>query len=399
MSDQKKNNKVNRREFLKNTALAGAAMGISATSMAGTRRCCQSQLLDPAQFNSNISSFIAAPKNKYSMPGLFPGVVTEVHHPGATEGRNVKADIASSMLDKGMLNLTGAASVAEAWKLFIQPGDTVGIKINPLGGKNLPNSHCLIDAIIANLVAIGVPKKDIIIWDRFEDQMINTGYTSERFPGIECIGMSYVVKENGKEVWKGDDRLDKEVFYEFDLDAKYEKAMEASENIHGGTKSYFPEVLTKRIDKVINVPVLKDHWLTFSTLALKNLAFGAVSNNSRGHKIASRFVAEVPACPVLRDKTVLNIVDGFRACYKTGPLPRPAYIWNPNLLYLATDPVAVDTLATQVIMDKQKSSGVITKPEEQAKADKKLGWLPMAENLGLGVHKSREIEHRKVELS
>lgn len=398
MSEKNKKNRVNRREFLKNTALAGAAIGISGSSMAGTRQCCKSELLDPAQFNSNISSFIATPKGKYSMPGLFPGVVTEVHHPGVTEGREVKADIAATMLDQGMLNLTGAASVKEAWQLFIQPEDCVGIKINPLGGKNLPNTHSLIEAIISNLEAIGVPKKNIIIWDRFEDQMINTSYTSERFPGIECIGMSYVVNEDGKEVWKGEDRLDKKVFYEFDLDAKYEKAMEASENIHGGTKSYFPEVLTKRIDKVINVPVLKDHWLTFSTLALKNLAFGSVSNNSRGHKIASRFVAEVPACPVLRDKTVLNIVDGFRACYKSGPAPRPAYIWNPNLLYLATDPVAVDTLATQVILDKQKEAG-IAKAEDMAKIEEKLGWLPMAENLGLGVHKGKEIDHRKVKLS
>jgi hypothetical protein len=35
------------------------------------------------------------------------------------------------MMRRGMTGLTGAADWVDAWKQFVQPGDVVGLKLNP----------------------------------------------------------------------------------------------------------------------------------------------------------------------------------------------------------------------------------------------------------------------------
>ena len=37
------------------------------------------------------------------------------------------------MMRKGMTDLTGAGGWADAWRLLVEPGDVVGIKVNPVG--------------------------------------------------------------------------------------------------------------------------------------------------------------------------------------------------------------------------------------------------------------------------
>ncbi len=149
----------------------------------------------------------------------------------------------------------------------------------------------------------------------------------------------YMVKNGEEEIWKGEDRLDKDQYYEFDINGEYnEEVMPFM--INGGTKSYFSKILTEDVNKVINVPVLKNAG-TRVTLALKNMAYGITSNTGRGHKIWSRYIAEVCAFAAVRDKTVLNIVDGLRGCYEGGPGAVARYIWNANTVFASTDPVAV----------------------------------------------------------
>jgi len=51
--------------------------------------------------------------------------------------------------------------------------------------------------------------------------------------------------------------------------------------------------------------------MQYSTCCLKNLSYGSISNTSRLHKLWMHSVAEPCAFPVLRDKVVLNVVDGL----------------------------------------------------------------------------------------
>ena len=37
------------------------------------------------------------------------------------------------MIRTGMMQLTGAPDIKTAWSQFVEPGDVVGIKVNPVG--------------------------------------------------------------------------------------------------------------------------------------------------------------------------------------------------------------------------------------------------------------------------
>ena len=99
----------------------------------------------------------------------------------------------------------------------------------------------------------------------------------------------------------------------------------------------------------------------------------------------------------MRDKVVLNIMDGLRGQYDRGPVPAPQFVWPLERLYVASDPVALDSVGFEVLLAKQIEAGRLP----AARADeirKKHYGLAVAENLGLGIHKSRPIETRTIVL-
>jgi len=49
---------------------------------------------------------------------------------------------------------------------------------------------------------------------------------------------------------------------------------------------------------------------------------------------------EVTAAPWIRDKLVLNVLDGLRGQYDGGPMPAAAFVYPYHTLYFATDPFA-----------------------------------------------------------
>ena len=389
------NGKLSRRRFLQSAALTGAAAATVGTGKVGAEPAVRQNRPDPDSINTNIDVAKAAPRTELSMPGKYPGVVSEVFHPEAVEGSQPKAEIAAEMLSAAMVSLTGAASAEAAWGEFFTPQDRVGIKVNPVAGKLLANSHELTQAIVAGLESIGVPRENIILWDRRQEQMKECGFTEENYPGIKCIGTEYKETVGEEEVWKGEDRLDKDVFYEFDIVGEYSEEL-MPYMINGGTKSYFTRIITEMVDKVINVPILKNAG-TSVTLALKNLAFGVTSNTSRGHQIWSRYIAEVCAFPPVRDKVVLNIIDGLRGCYEGGPGATARYIWNAKSVWAATDPVAIDHIGWEKIFAKRIAEGIAWE-DDRANRYKYLEQLVRAHDLGLGVYNRDEIDHRTVML-
>ena len=397
-SKESKGNRLSRRSFIGSVAAAGAAAIGSGKLQAQDKEKPKPRPKrpDPDKVNTNIADAAKVPRAEGAMPGKFPGVVSEVFHPAAVSGSKPDQEIAKAMLATAMISLTGKEDEKGAWKEFFSPEDRIGIKINPVAGKLLCNSHEMTHAIIDSLVEIGVPKSNIVLWDRREEQMKDCGFTEENYPGIKCIGTEYMIKDGEKEIWKGEDRLDKNHFYEFDIVGEYtEEVMPYM--IHGGTKSYYTNILTQMVDKVINVPILKNAGRSV-TLAMKNLAYGVTSNTMRGHKIWSRYIAEVCAFAPVRDKVVLNIIDGLRGCYEGGPGAVARYIWNANTVWIGTDPVAVDRVAWEKIFAKRVAEGIAAE-EDRATKDRDLDQLVRSEKLGLGTYDRAKIDHRRTKLS
>src|SRR5215472_11297543 len=71
-------------------------------------------------------------RTKLSMPGLYRGRVVAVENAASIVANKYQAEPIREMMRRGMSELTGG-TWAEAWRQFFQPGDVVGIKVNPVG--------------------------------------------------------------------------------------------------------------------------------------------------------------------------------------------------------------------------------------------------------------------------
>jgi hypothetical protein len=328
-----RDNGISRRKLIQ-TAAAGAAAG-AILGMGLARRAPGAE----APVESTAAGKQAA--------GTSGAKVVSVHAEAAFAGTALDAKVVAGMLDKGAAAFAGGDG-ASLWKSLFTPADVVGIKLNCISRGVKPNKE-LIDAVVANLKIAGVKENNIIVWDRFEDQLVrrarlkvNTGPDGVRIYGTE----------------KANDNLsgyDKDVFYESDADT-------ADYRGDTGNRSLVSKIVTQDCTKIINMPVLKDHNQAGITACLKNLSFGSINNTARFHKEpmwCSPAVADVCAIPAVRSKTVLHILDALRVCYNGGPdCPNPAFITNFSTIYIATDPVACDTIALEVVEKLRKDAGL-----------------------------------------
>jgi uncharacterized protein (DUF362 family) len=351
----------------------------------------------PPDIPTNIAEALKVPRTKASLPGRYPGQVVRISTGTASSEGKLDPPRIKMAVEKGLLELSGEKDIRSAWLQFVSPSDVVGIKVNPIGEKLLSTKPEVVEVIIDGLLQAGVPKKNIIIWDRRLFQLREAGFTDERFPGIEILGTE-MRGPNGEfyddkgELWSKDN-IDREApFYFADVEGKYDKET-LPYMINEGKESYFTKILTRRCTKVINVPILKNAGPTV-TLCLKNLSYGALSNTSRLHRLWMKSVAEPCAFPALRDKVVLNIVDGLQACYEGGPGADAKYIWDANLMLFGTDPVAVDAVGHEFIIKERMKRGV-----QQLDDKKRRAFLELAAGFGLGVADPEKIKVKDIDLA
>lgn len=385
----------NRRKFFKLLAAGGLGMGLSSFGFA-TKLKPEVPSGDEKPL-TNIADALKYPRVEGSMPGRFPGKVVQVNHAHCIENDEIIQSSVNQMLTEGMLALTGSTSIRAAWLMFVKPGEKIGLKVNPIGEKLLSTSVQLVKAVIAQLKDAGIPEKDIMIWDRREFQLKDAGFVKEEFPGIMLKGTEQQ-DENGS--FYGSDGLqyaekniDKDWFYYAETEEEYD-AYTLPYMVNSGKHSYFTKICTQELDKIINLPILKNAGASV-TLCLKNLAYGAITNTGRLHKqLWSETSAEVCAFPPLRDKVVLNIADGIKGCYNGGPGANPQFICNYNTMILGSDPVAVDRIGYETILRKRIEMDV--QKEDNPKGRK---FMELASNLGLGVSDLEKINHKTIQLA
>lgn len=179
-------------------------------------------------------------------------------------------------------------------------------------------------------------------------------------------------------------------------------------------RSHLGLVLTKQVDKVVNLAVLKDHGSAGVTLALKNMSHGFVNNVARSHggphhNVCNQFIPEIVSHPIIRRKVVLHVIDGIKGVFQGGPFARnPEWVWERKSLFFGTDPVAMDHIGWEIVDEKRKALGlspVAAVGKMGLDADRE-GFdmrqpqhIALAGALGLGVFEKAKIEHRRVELA
>jgi hypothetical protein len=309
--------------------------------------------------------------------------------PAALVDNKFDAKVIDRMFRQGLASLTGKDPAA-SFGLFFKKSDIVGIKVNPIAP--LINTRPeVVEAIVRWLVEGGLPKGNIVIWDRFAGMLEDAGFTAARFPGVK-IETLQTMDEEGKK-WRdakgrhvSEGNFDKKAYY-------YAKGVVGkgvrgykddefylNQHVFNGEYSYFGKLVTQKLTKIVNVPVFKNTGNGVS-MAMKNLGYGAICNTGRLHEpLFFDVCTEVLAAPPIREKLVLNVMDGLRGQYDGGPMPDAQFVYAQNSLYFATDPVAMDTIGHGQILEKRKKEGV--KVNEHARFTE---YLRYAEKIGLGV--------------
>ncbi len=380
---------LTRRSFFKLLA----AIGITSTVVPANLRDHFSSFPADEKTATNIADALKYARVATSMPGKFPGKVSQVIHNKCVSNDVFDQQAVDDMVKSAMLGLTGKKDVSEAWLSFVSPNEIIGLKVNPVAGKELSTSVEIVRSIISQLKAAGIPEKNIVIWDRREFELPEAGFTKEAFPGIKITGTECKDEKgsfydaDGK--LYGEARIDKEWYYKAACTDKYD-AETLPYMINEGEYSYFSRIVTKEVDKIINIPILKNAGSSI-TLCLKNLAFGAITNTGRLHKtLWHETCAEVCAFPPLRDKVVLNIVDGIKGCFNGGPGANPQFITYFNTVLAGSDPVAVDRVGYDIILKKRIAENI--QKEDSAKGKK---FMELAAGFGLGEANLDKIQWTK----
>jgi uncharacterized protein (DUF362 family) len=346
---------------------------------------------------TNIDDAKKTPRKTTSMPGIYPGKVIMVKNMNSVINDIPVEAAAYAMIHKSMLELTGEKSIRNAWRKLVSPGEKIGLKVNPVAGKLLYTSHAVVKSVVSQLTESGISLNDIVIWDRRDMELKDTGFTSDNYPGVTIRGTECqdekgsFTDEQGK--LYGERNIDREWFYWADVEGEYD-AETMPYMVNGGKYSYFSKIVTTEVDKIINIPILKNAGGSI-TNAMKNLAFGSVSNTGRLHaRLWNDTCAEVCAFSPLRDKVVLNITDGLRGCFNGGPGANPQFICNFNTILVSTDPVATDRIGYDIIAEKRIAEGIQKTP-----APESLTFLSMASALGLGINDKSKIDLKTFEIS
>ena len=305
------------------------------------------------------------------------------------------------MLNEGMKELTGESSPAAAWQRFIEPHDVVGIKINSSGAPVCFSSPEIVREIVAALRSIGVPAENIVVFDRYSDEIELASYQALVPAGIRLLGIEHGAFDAA--------RYDFDVYCDADFFGESE------------TRCYLAKVVTQELTKIINIPTMKDHSASGVTGCLKNIGYGCFNNVARTHQLPYTFtdplIGYLCSTEPLRSKTVLHIMDGMREVWHGGPITSHwEFVYEAKTLFIGTDPVGVDTVELEAIEKKRREEGVSSvwdiDPSTLTTDDAEFhqnplknlyfrqpGHIAAAGKLGLGVSDLKLIDHRQLRLT
>jgi len=375
--------KLRRRDYLK--AISG---GLAAVAVGSAKAFAQA-----ARSESKVES------SKLAMPGLYRGRVCAVQNRAVLVAGQHQAEEVRRMMRRGMVELTGADGWVDAWRQFFEPGDVVGIKVNPGGQPLVKTDATVLLETIAGLEAAGIQHRDIVVYDRYRAQFLRAGYDKCLPEGVRTSSAA----EEGDRVQQAIEGYDPDHYMDMALTLP-----EFTVDNVTARRSYAARFITREVNKLINLPTLKDHQAAGVTLALKNLSHGLVNNVNRSHSTPSlnacnAFIPAVVAMPVIRNKTVLHILDGIKGVYHGGPGALSQFVWEHNTLYFATDPVALDHIGWDVIDAKRISVGmkklVEDTPDEFSHfVHRQPEHVEIAGALGLGEWDRDKIDLRQLQV-
>jgi uncharacterized protein (DUF362 family) len=246
--------------------------------------------------------------------------VVVVRHGGVWTGDAPDPAIVLQMLDAGLRTLTDVPDALAVWRALFDPDERVLLKVNCIayGG---PTQPAVTYAVARRLQDAGLRAENILIFDRTDNELAAAGYTlNSDQPGVQCHG----ARGTGTEAPLTQARVR---FYE-EFDA---------------------------CDAIVNLPTPKQHGTAGISVALKN-HYGSVDRPGALHgNRCDPAIAELNAQPTIRHKT--RLIVGAALNVSPGNWNRPE---RENALLLSFDPVALDTVARDILVRHRQTLGLGT---------------------------------------
>jgi hypothetical protein len=291
------------------------------------------------------------------------------------------------MVDRLVLAATGKENIADAWRSLVSPKDVVGIKISSVGLVH----KALVARIVEGLMEAGVPRENILVWDRDASDLRAAGYLERdgKTSAFICPVLSiepkygYDPKDTysapflGKLIWgdllfKGmpvpaDDSLSRPNAPLSDPFARLTKpgaganTPAATPNLRIGPSakdenlsnvSHYCNIIAHRVTKIIDVPVFSDNSFVGVGGALYNVTIPNVDNWRRlvgPPQFGQTTIPEMFSDPQIGGRVVLSITDGLIAQIAGGPQFDPLYARHLGTLYASKDAVALDSVVLRYL--------------------------------------------------
>ena len=355
---------VSRRRFLRQAALGAAGAG--ALWQASCQPSRPPAATPPPAKTPPPPPQVAPPTTKGAADAP-AGPVNDAHrvvvvrHSGVTRNSEVQEDVLAQMVDRAVQELCGEQSAPRAWQRYFSSDERVGVKVNGLGGPSIATSVLLTKICVERLQGIGVKPENIIIWDSNPGFLAACGLQPGTQFGAQVMSMDV---EWGPVVTQG------------------------------SFKGPLTAIVTKRVDAILNLPIMKNHGGAAITLAMKN-HYGSHQNPGDHHaNQCDPYIADLNTIPAIRDKHRLVLCDATRGMAEGGPGYNPKYFWCPNTVLAAKDCVAHDTVGWQMI-DAQRATFGLGPVAGQGQQPKQLA---SAAQRGLGTNDLKEIDRAEVEL-
>jgi hypothetical protein len=279
--------------------------------------------------------------------------VVAVRHGGVWSGGTPDPGIVLAMLDAGLSTLTGAGDVMAVWRTLFDPGERVLLKVNCIayGG---PTQPAVTYAVALRLQDAGLPAENILIFDRTDHELQAAGYTlNDGGSGVQCHGS----QGNGTEA-----------------------------ALSQATVRFFQEL--DACDALLNLPTPKQHSGAGVSVSLKN-HYGSVNRPGALHgNWCDPAIAELNAQPTVRDKT--RLIVGAALNVSLDDWNRPE---RENALLLSFDPVALDTVARDILVRRREARGL-----GNGLLIEGARHLRTAQSLGLGATDANLIDLQEVTL-
>jgi hypothetical protein len=316
----------------------------------------------------------------------------------------------------GLTEMTGEKTLENAWSSMVSPDDVVGIKINCIAAPKISSSIQSINETIAGLKSAGVKENNIIIWDHMDRAFQRTGLDINRSStGIRVHGSSdksavtipwtegfdkdvYISLEDGtlKKFLQlvdqnfTDNGTHREIFNSCTwlwmlINQGHEKAQKYRDEIRrlymdyedregikriaeevadtfndvvieDEEKSFFSNIVTKDITKLINIAVLKHNEDSGVTWAAKNIALGVTTNKVRFHiDYCAAAIPMIMNQPCIKDKTILHIGEAAKISTVSVAGAQMAF---DNRVFFSRDPVAMDRIGLDILEEKRLEMGL-----------------------------------------